>query len=253
MLSPLRAWFQDQFSYTVRGSRNYKIDRMHLYDLASRREPLVEGLRRYGTNTLFDAMTDADKLRIIDWVVYDNAGRLAGYSGGHENTKLEAILSAGSSMWKVGVRSEGAGLERRVAEGVQVAADAAMAIPGAGAILSEAWHAAFGLSPDYEEAYEKSIKAVEEAGAHAVSPKNPKATLGTMTRDMKAQGDWKLNLPTPDADAPVKMADALWMGQESRHGGNGYRKPTEWEAKNAVMLAVPLVQWFTSGAIQRRP
>jgi hypothetical protein len=48
------------------------------------------------------------------------------------------------------------------------------------------------------------------------------------------------------------MAEALWVGQESRHGGNGYRKPTRAEAEAAVMLAVPLVQWFTSGAVAPR-
>jgi nitrous oxide reductase accessory protein NosL len=123
----------------------------------------------------------------------------------------------------------------------------------AGTILSEAWHAAFGRNPDAEEAYEKAIKAVEEAGAHVVAPSNKKSTLGTMIRDMKAQVDWKLDLPTPDADVPIKMAEALWVGQESRHGGNGYRKPTQTEAEAAVLLAVPLVQWFSSGAIARRP
>ena len=136
---------------------------------------------------------------------------------------------------------------------MQDAADAVMTTPGAGVLLSEAWHAAFGRSPDFEEAYEKAIKAVEEAGSAKVSPKNGRASLGTMVRDMKAQGDWKLDLPTPDADAPVKMAEALWVGQESRHGGNGYRKPTPAEAEAAVMLAVPLVQWFVSGALARRP
>jgi hypothetical protein len=42
------------------------------------------------------------------------------------------------------------------------------------------------------------------------------------------------------------------MGQESRHGGNGYRKPTQVESEAAVLLAVSLVQWFTSGVLARR-
>lgn len=146
------------------------------------------------------------------------------------------------------------GLEERVSQGVQDAADAVMSSSqSAGAILSEAWHAAFGRSPDAEEAYEKAIKAVEEAGAHIVTPNNKKATLGTMVRDMKAQKDWRLELPSPDADVPVTMAEALWIGQESRHGGNGYRKPTQAEAEAAVLLAVSLVHWFASGALARRP
>lgn len=85
-----------------------------------------------------------------------------------------------------------------------------------------------------------------------MSPKNTRATLGTIIRDMRAQEGWALDLPASDSDVPVKMAVALWYGQEGRHGGNGYRKPTQAEAEAAVMLAVPLVHWFTSGAIQRR-
>jgi hypothetical protein len=69
---------------------------------------------------------------------------------------------------------------------------------------------------------------------------------------MADQGDWKLPLGSPNAGAPVAMAQALWQGQESRHGGNSYRKPTHEEAEAAVLLAVPLVQWFKSGALARR-
>lgn len=168
--------------------------------------------------------------------------------------KLEQILSDAGSEWRVGTRDGFVSLEKRVPEGVVMAADATMTNAGdAGALLAESWHAAFGKSPDTEEAYEKAIKAVEEAGAHVVTPNNTKATLGTMIRDMKAQKDWKLDLPTADADVPVKMAEALWVGQESRHGGNGYRKPTQAEAEAAVLLAVPLVQWFSSGVLVRRP
>lgn len=61
---------------------------------------------------------------------------------------------------------------------------------------------------------------------------------------MKSQKDWALDLPASDADVPIKMAEALWYGQEGRNGGNGYRKPTQAEAEAAVMLAVPLVQWL---------
>lgn len=122
----------------------------------------------------------------------------------------------------------------------------------AGDLLAEAWNAAFSISPDEEEAYEKAIKAVEEAGAHLVSPKNDRATLGTMVRDMKSQGDWSIGIQTPSPGVPTVMAEALWVGQESRHGGNGYRKPTRDEAESAVLIAVALVQWFTSGNLKRR-
>lgn len=142
-------------------------------------------------------------------------------------------------------------------EGVEIAAIEIISRSGsAGSLLAEAWQACFGIDPDPEDAYEKAIKAVEEAGVHLVSPKNVKATLGTMCSDMDNQGDWRLPLGEvakyPSNDAARKMARALWSGQESRHGGNEYRKPTQEEAEAAVLLAVPLVQWFTSGVLARR-
>ena len=47
------------------------------------------------------------------------------------------------------------------------------------------------------------------------------------------------------------MMKLLWEGQESRHGGNGYRKPTPAEAEAAVLLAVPLVQFYSAGLLAR--
>lgn len=252
MRSSLRSWFVDAFPlYDYRGSHtDAGVNRLRRFDLAYRQKPIADLLKPNGAARTFDSLNESVVLALIDWVIMDtNSGRPA-----ENHTRLDEILRDGGSKWKVGVRNGVPGLEARVPQGVQDSAEAIMSSEGsAGTLLSEAWHAAFGVSPDTEEAYEKAIKAVEEAGASVVSPKNGKATLGTMIRDMKAQDDWKLDLPTTDADVPVKMAEALWVGQESRHGGNGYRKPTQAEAEAAVLLAVPLVQWFAAGALARRP
>jgi len=251
MRSSLRDWFFREFSrYNGYGGHvGWNVARMRRHDLAARSTPLADLLSSVGAANLFDRLDDDRILQIVDWLIMDQ-GR---YDADGRVAALEKILSDGGSSWKVGVRNGQRGLEERVPLGVQDAADATIASAGdAGQLLSEAWHAAFGRNPDPEEAYEKAIKAVEEAGWDSVSPGNKRASLGTMVRDMKAQKDWKLDLPTPDADVPVKMAEALWVGQESRHGGNGYRKPTPSEAEAAVLLAVPLVQWFASGALARR-
>lgn len=221
------------------------------YETAVRRPTtLVPLFRQRGVAELFEVMEEDEFLDFLDFLVFRTA------EGGvydNANDLLEAVLSEGGSEWRVGTRDGFAALEKRVPEGVALAAEQTIASAGvAGDLLAEAWHAAFGRSPDPEEAYEKAIKAVEEAGHDKVSPKNGRTSLGTMVRDMKAQGDWRLDLPATDADVPVKMAEALWVGQESRHGGNGYRKPTQAEAEAAVLLAVPLVQWFSSGAVARR-
>lgn len=238
--------------YDAYGRLNPDATLMEEYETAVRRPSTLVGLfERDGAKGLYQAMEEDEFLDFVDFLVYRT-----GLEDGGEGALqvLEGVLSEGGSEWRVGTRGDFASLEKRVPEGVVDAAENAMSNSGdAGALLAEAWHAAFGKSPDTEEAYEKAIKAVEEAGAHIVTPNNTRATLGTMIRDMKAQKDWKLDLPSPDADVPVKMAEALWIGQESRHGGNGYRKPTQAEAEAAVLLAVSLVQWFSSGALARRP
>lgn len=229
------------------------IELLQEFETVTRRQKsLLQVLQQSGPSGLCQAMGVEEFLDFVDFLVF-HVERL-GWQADPLNEELEELLRDAGSAWTVGRRNGHASLEKRVPEGVVTAANQIVSnATSAGALLGEAWHAAYGRSPDTEEAYEKAIKAVEEAGAHVVSPNNRRATLGTMIRDMKSQEGWRLDLPTPDADVPVKIAEALWGGQESRHGGNGYRKPTQPEAEAAVMLAVPLVQWFTSGALQRRP
>jgi hypothetical protein len=227
---------------------------MEEFDLAARTS-WAGPLGSYGPENLFDGLDDDVVFNMLDWTVYDNASQ----SGrGHHNEDLEKILQAGGSMWRVGHRDGVPGLERRVPEGVQSAAEAVMAVPGnAGSLLSEAWHAVFGINPDYEKGYSKSIKAVEAAAVPVVSPTHAHATLGTVVSQLRSQGDWKLTISREHADASTqqviwRMAQALWTGQNDRHAGQtGYTPSTRAEAEAAVLLAVPLVQWFSSGAVAR--
>lgn len=173
------------------------------------------------------------------------------------NADLDELLSNAGSVWRVGRRLGAAGLERRVPTAVQVASDAVIASTStAGELLSEAWHAAFGMNPDPEKAYSKAIKAVEEAAKPRVSPKDSVATLGKMVSAMRDQKDWALPLQddekNPSSDSVVKMMRSLHSGQQQRHGGNGDRAATQEEAEAALFLAVPLVQFFHSGLAARR-
>jgi len=171
---------------------------------------------------------------------------------------LEAILEQGGSAWRVGSRNGFFGLERRVPIAAMEAAEAAMASNGdAGVLLNEAWVAVYGRNPDPEDAYEKAIKAVESSAAPKVAPDDRKATLGKIVSVLRSQTDWALALTDSegkhDYGVVAAMCAALWNGQPSRHGGNGYRKPTVEEAEIAVQLAVSLVQWFSADAVRRRP
>ncbi|MCA5893411.1 hypothetical protein LEP48_08610 [Isoptericola sp. NEAU-Y5] len=156
--------------------------------------------------------------------------------------------------WKVGTRRGFAGLERRVPEGVQIAAEAVMNDSDhAGEVLTGAWRAAFGVSPDPSKAYGLAIKAVETAAKPQVSPKDDVATLGKMRGVLRDQ-KWGLPLAQQDDEGLIlrEMVSALWTGQTDRHGSDGpLVTPTQEQAETAIMLAVPLVHWFSSGAASR--
>lgn len=75
------------------------------------------------------------------------------------------------------------------------------------------------MNPDPEEAYEKAIKAVEEAEAQVVEPNNKKATLASTLGEMRNSGKWTVEIvdKTGDhyTDLVYDMIDALWNGQPS--------------------------------------
>ena len=174
--------------------------------------------------------------------------------------ELEVALKAGSSTWKVGTREGFPGLEKRVPQGVQDAADAAMAAPGdAGRLLSEAWHAIYGVNPQPDLGYRKAIEAVEAVVLPAVVPGDDTATLSKALGQMRADKDWKLpfvkeHIQNPSQGVVLGMMQALWSGHSDRHPGTAsYTPSTPEAAEAAVSLAVTLVNWFSAGAVQRRP
>lgn len=197
-----------------------------------------------------------DLLALIDFFIADWAPG-QGYSSPEE---LETILVESGSAWKVGTRDGYPGLERRVPEGVQVAAEQAMTTPGhAGARLSEAWHAVYGVSPNPTHGYAMAVKAVEDAAIPVVVPKQSGATLGHVIGQLRSDGDWSLPLTREDANAPTAatvlgMCQALWKGHHDRHGGDASAPQSvgQEEAEAAVQIAVFLVHGFAAGMIARR-
>jgi hypothetical protein len=172
--------------------------------------------------------------------------------------ELRNLLVDGGSAYRV--NDDGQGLERRVdptvAGAVRQAVRAAQATPAA-AHLRAAWTAAYGLHPDPPAAYSQMIKAVEAAAQPLIEPANAKATLGTMIRVLENAPDrFQLCLAGPKDQAGAVVVTAmcriLWQGQTSRHGSSQpTRHETQAEAETALQLAVALVSWFTTGALQR--
>lgn len=172
---------------------------------------------------------------------------------------LEGILERSKSAWTVGTRFGKPGLVRRVALGVQVAADSLMQRAGrAGVRLAKAWGELYGLNPNASEAYRLAILAVEDTAIPIVSPQHGGATLGTVLRQMESQGDWRLPMERESPDVPsggvlAGMMQVLWHGQHDRHGGQPSAPgDVSWEEANvAVSLAVTLVNLFDVGLVAR--
>lgn len=187
----------------------------------------------------------------------------AGGADDHMIEHLNLILDDGGSAFHVG--ADRTRLEHRVAPAVidasRMSVETAASSASAGSAadhLAAAWGAAYGRRPDPTRSYSEAIKAVE-AAAHAVlQPKHGKATLGTMLGEIKGvRHKLTVAIPTQGQDqiAPVEaMMRMLWEGQTARHGSQTPTRPETLEAaRMAVHLAIPLVQWFTTGAVARQP
>jgi hypothetical protein len=260
MHSSLREVFSSEFRRFIRtsefGDGHFvsRVDRMRAFDLVSRGRPFADLLASTTGGHVFNTTTDTERLQMIDWMIKDNTG------GNEEGIQAIAeILHSGGSKWMVGLRNGLPGLQARVPEGVQDAADAAMAVPGdSGRLLSEAWQAVYGLNPQPDLGYRKSIDAVEAVVLPLVKAGDDTATLGKAIGQMRAEGDWKLPFIKEHKDNPsekvvLSMMQALWSGHSDRHPGTGtYLQSTQEAAEAAVSLAVTLVNLFNSGAVKRR-
>ncbi len=256
MRRPLAEWLQPLITPSG-SSREAKM--LRVFD-QKRRVPgvLYSGMMEdYGFRQVESHLIDYpnEYIQLLDFLVYSLT--VAGYDT--TLSDLEKILLDCGSEWKVGTRDGHGGLEKRVPEGVQQAADTAMKTPGhAGDLLSSAWHSAFGAHPDPVAAYTNAVLAVEAAAIPVVIASDQSASLGKVFAVMRDQKNWALDIKKQHKDYPttavlLSMIQMLWAGQGRHAGQPDWAPNTQPEAEAAVMLAVPLVQWFSSGAIQRRP
>ena len=170
--------------------------------------------------------------------------------------ELNAFLYQGGSKWCVSAGRDS--LEERVAlEAAERAAQLTTAGTRAGEHLREAWHSVYGRNPNPSHAYREAVRGVEVAAIPVVSPKNDKATLGTIIRDMKAAPKkWKVSLQPAKGD-PVEhvigMMELLWTAQFDRHGTADESVPLSVgaeEAEAAIHLALTLTHWFQTGIVR---
>jgi hypothetical protein len=174
---------------------------------------------------------------------------------------IEKQLKEGGSAWSVRLSDQGVyRLVRRVDPTVTASAQAVMSASGrAGQHLAKAWQEIYGRNPDPSTAYREAVRAVEAVGIPVISPKNPKATLGTMIKDIEnAPTKWTVVLKPKAGDSVLMIRqtmELLWTAELDRHGTADETVPlhvSAEEAEGAIHLAVTLVHWFHSGAIKAK-
>ena len=216
-----------------------------------------------GANAFYDAdfarnavrgLPESELLRVVDYLM----GEVSNYFRLTVSAELEAILAGGGSAWRVGERLGKLGLIERVPEGVRVAVESVFERSGtAGHLLARAWSHIHGVVKNDSAGYGDAVRAVEVAAIPLVLGEDPEATLGTVIQRMRADGDWRLPLRehnhAPSAEMVVQILRTLWRGHSDRHGNVDYKDVSHEEARAGVVLAATLVDWFTAGAIARRP
>lgn len=172
---------------------------------------------------------------------------------------LDRLLAECGSAWKVGERDGFKGLERRVPEGVQVAADHAMQECGrSGRRLAHAWELLYGVRPDPTGAYAEAVKAVEAVACPLLCPSDKEPSLGKAINVVRTQ-HWRVPMSKEHEyavteDVLLGMLRILWNGQHDRHDDGEPSAPGNVsleEATVAVGLAVTLVHWFAADLVVR--
>lgn len=113
--------------------------------------------------------------------------------------------------------------------------------------------------PDPSTAYREAVLAVEAAAIPVAVPHETGAKLGHVLGQLDRQGNlYRIGINgrsgvSAPASAVVAMIRLLWEGHTDRHEGVTAAIPITPEATQmASMLAVTLVQWFTTGVIQSK-
>lgn len=174
--------------------------------------------------------------------------------------QLNTILTSSGSKWIAVKNSSGVGatLEERVSESAQNAL--AIAIKESDAttqqFLKNAWSNAFGRNPNASNAYSNSIKAIEAAAWPTITPKDNKATLGTMLGEIRSNiGKWKTATTDKSLNQGITaikdVMQLIWDGQTDRHGTAHPVAPSQEAAEQAVLCAVVVCNFFNRNIVTR--
>lgn len=168
---------------------------------------------------------------------------------------LQNVLFLAGSGWRVSDSQDG--LEQVVNETVGAVVKIAAAAEGsAGDHLAAAWAATYSKNRNPTHAHGEMIRAVESAARPVVTPKNHKATLGTLIGQLKAQGSLYKTTGSSAANdgvaATLAMMEVLWQQQTDRHGANPTTPATQGRVEFLMPIAAALVHAFDTGAVHRK-
>lgn len=128
--------------------------------------------------------------------------------------------------------------------------------------MQEAWALAFGREPNLSDAWGRAIKAIETLLKPIVSPKNNKATIGSMTSALRQSPDkWECKLPdrfyNVNGEINSKRGIEVFIDalatigyQPDRHGSDQPQDVDEATARSVLFLATTVVGWLRDGILR---
>ena len=212
-------------------------------------DAVIACIQRSGPWDMYDESLALD---VIDW--------LLDHGCGHAQS-LEHILKSAGHVLRVS--PDGSRLVERIEPTLWDEYEQVTRLDDqASQYMQEAWALAFGRNPNVGDAWSKAIKAIETLLKPIVSPKNNKATIGSMTSELRQAPDkWKCKLPDrgykTDGKTNVKpgievFIDALaTVGyQPDRHGSDQPQDVDEATARSILFLATTVVGWLRDGILR---
>ncbi|MFD9841064.1 hypothetical protein [[Kitasatospora] papulosa] len=179
---------------------------------------------------------------------------------------LDALLSDATSAYQVREADDvsHAGLERVVDATVAESAFTAMqqaessGRDDASFYLRSSWAKAYALHPDASGAYVDAVRAVEDVAIPLYASADPRATLGSVIRELDGNGTAYSMVILDNKAVPAKvdtvlsLMKLLWHGHRDRHPGGQTSAPiTPEAAQAAVHIAVLLVQLLSTSAVTK--
>jgi hypothetical protein len=181
--------------------------------------------------------------------------RLKLTSAHRDNNRLRTILTIAGSGWTV--NAAGDALEQVVDETVRQAAQEAVdkAEASAGQHLKLAWAATHSRDRNPTLAHAEMIRAVESAARPVLTPKDLKATLGTLIGQLHGQASLYTTAGASKGNdgvaALVSMMQMLWQQQTDRHGANPTIPASQERVEFLLPVAAAVVHAFSTGAVRR--